>query len=157
MGRSPTDILKASGLRYITHRWRPFPTFADLLTRQGTHRGVKTLALEAPDQLVLVALRAEDELDYGKLARALGVDRDPITPAASGRVQQTLGVEPGFESILTDEDVPRFVDERVLALDRAVISSGRNDRLFELGPADLVSASGATVADLATESEGSTR
>jgi prolyl-tRNA editing enzyme YbaK/EbsC (Cys-tRNA(Pro) deacylase) len=49
------------------------------------------------------------------------------------------------------------VDERVLALDRAVISWGRNDRLFEFAPADLVSASGATVADLAPESEGSTR
>jgi prolyl-tRNA editing enzyme YbaK/EbsC (Cys-tRNA(Pro) deacylase) len=62
-----------------------------------------------------------------------------------------LGVDPGFESVLTDADVARFVDERVLRLSKALVGSGRNDRLYELAPADLVAVSGATVADLAAE------
>jgi len=54
--------------------------------------------------------------------------------------------------VLTDGDVARFVDERVLRLNKALVGSGRNDRLYELSPADLVAVSGATVADLAVES-----
>ena len=38
---------------------------------------------------------------------------------------------------LTDAEVARFVDERALRLRKALVSSGRNDRLYELAPADL--------------------
>jgi Cys-tRNA(Pro)/Cys-tRNA(Cys) deacylase len=151
MGRSAEKLLNESGVGFLTHRWRAFASFDELLARQGTHQVVKTVAVEVPDRLVLGALRAEDELDYGKLARTLGVDREPITAAAAGRIADLLGVDPGFETVLTDADVARFVDERVLRLSKALVSSGRNDRLYELAPADLVAVSGATVADLAIE------
>jgi hypothetical protein len=36
-------------------------------------------------------------------------------------------------------------------LSKALVGSGRNDRLYELAPTDLVAVSGAIVADLATE------
>jgi Cys-tRNA(Pro)/Cys-tRNA(Cys) deacylase len=149
--RSAEKLLKESGVGFLTHRWRPFASFEELLARQGTHQVVKTVAVEVPDRLALVALRAEDDLDYAKLAGTLGVDRDPITLAAAGRTAGLLGVDPGFETVLTDADVARFVDERVLRLSKALVSSGRNDRLYELAPADLVAVSGATVADLAAE------
>src|SRR5713226_4428267 len=98
---SAEKLLKEAGVGFLTHRWRPFASFDELLARQGTHQVVKTVAVEVPgDRLVLVALRAEDDLDYGKLARTLGVDRDPITPAATGRVADLVGVDPGFETIL---------------------------------------------------------
>jgi hypothetical protein len=86
MARSAEKLLKDAGVGFLTHRWRPFASFDQLLARQGTHQVVKTVTVEAPDRLVLVALLAEDELDYGKLARTLGVDRDPITAAAPGRM-----------------------------------------------------------------------
>jgi Cys-tRNA(Pro)/Cys-tRNA(Cys) deacylase len=152
MARSAEKLLKESGVGFLTHRWRPFASFDELLARQGTHQVVRTVAVEVPDRLVLVALRAEDELDYGKLARTLGVDRDPLAAAAAGRIADLLGAVPGFETILTDADTARLVDERVLRLNKALVSSGRNDRLYELAPSDLVTVSGATVADLATES-----
>jgi prolyl-tRNA editing enzyme YbaK/EbsC (Cys-tRNA(Pro) deacylase) len=95
---------------------------------------VKTLAVDSPCGLVLVALRAEDELDYCKLARVLGVDRDPLTAAAPNKIAEALGVAAGFETILTDTDVACFVDERVLGLGRVVVSGGVNDRLYELAP-----------------------
>jgi prolyl-tRNA editing enzyme YbaK/EbsC (Cys-tRNA(Pro) deacylase) len=151
VAQSADKLLKESGVRYWTHRWKRLPSFDDLLAKQGSHRGVKTLPVETPGGPVLVALRAEDEIDYAKLATALGVDREPLTPAASIRLEQILGVEPGFETIVTDADVTCLLDERVMRLDRALISSGRSDRLYELAPSDLVSVSGATVADLAGE------
>jgi prolyl-tRNA editing enzyme YbaK/EbsC (Cys-tRNA(Pro) deacylase) len=151
MARSAEKLLKESGVGFLTHRWRAFASFDELLARQGTHQVVRTVAVEAPDRIVLVALRAEDELDYGKLARTLGVDRDPITVAAAGRLADLLDADPGFETVLTDADIDRLVDERVLRLSKALVSSGSNDRLYELAPTDLVTVSGATVADLACE------
>jgi prolyl-tRNA editing enzyme YbaK/EbsC (Cys-tRNA(Pro) deacylase) len=151
MARSGEKLLKESGVGFLTHRWRPFASFDELLHRQGTHKVVRTVAVQVPDRLVLVCLRAEDELDYSKLASALGIDRDPITLAAPGRVTEMLEVEPGFETILTDANVDRFLDEKVLKLDKVLISSGRNDRLIELRTHDLASASKATIADLASE------
>jgi prolyl-tRNA editing enzyme YbaK/EbsC (Cys-tRNA(Pro) deacylase) len=148
MGRSAEKLLKESGVGFLTHRWRAFASFDELLARQGTYQVVRTVAVEVPGRLVLVALRAEDELDHGKLARTLGVDGDPIT-AAAGRIADLLDTDPGFETILTDADVGRFVDERVLRSSKALVSSGKNDRLYELAPTDLVTVSGATVADLA--------
>ena len=67
--------------------------FADLVARQGTHNGVKALAVESPDQLVLVALRADDDLDYGKLARELGPTR-PIGRVCAVQDQQASLVFP---------------------------------------------------------------
>jgi prolyl-tRNA editing enzyme YbaK/EbsC (Cys-tRNA(Pro) deacylase) len=148
--KRPTDrLLKESGVRYLTHRWLPTPDFLDLLARERIDRGVKTLALETSNRMVLVALRATDDLDYGKLATTLGVDH--VSAAAPGRVREVLGVEPGFETILTHADLTRFLDERVLSLNKAFLSGGVDDRLYELTPADLLKASGATVADLALE------
>ena len=151
MARSAKKLLKESGVAFLTHRWRPFASFEDLLRRQGTHKVVRTIAIQVPDRLVLACLRAEDELDYGKLAGAVGIDRDPITLAAPGRITETLDVAPGFETILTDADVDRFLDERVLKLDKVLVSSGRNDRLIELRANDLASVSKTTIADLAVE------
>jgi prolyl-tRNA editing enzyme YbaK/EbsC (Cys-tRNA(Pro) deacylase) len=150
VARSGEKLLDDSGIGFLTHRWRSCPSFDELLHRQGTHKVVRTVAVQVADRLVLVCFRAEDELDYGKLASALGIDRGPITPATPGRVAETLEVEPGFETILTDANVDRFLDEKVLKLDKVLISSGRNDRLIELRAHDLASVSKATIADLAT-------
>ena len=151
MARSAEKLLKEAGVGFLTHRWRPFTSFDELLHRHGTHKVVRTVAVQVPDRLVLVCLRAEDELDYGKLAGALGIDRDPIAPAAPGRVTETLEVEPSFESILTDANADRFLDEKVLKLDKVLVSAGRNDRLVELSAHDLASVSRATIADLAAD------
>jgi prolyl-tRNA editing enzyme YbaK/EbsC (Cys-tRNA(Pro) deacylase) len=151
VARSAEKLLKDSGIGFLTHRWRPFTSFDELLHRQGTHKVVRTIAVEVPDRLVLVCLKAEDELDYGKLADLLGIDRDPITLAAPIRVIETLEVEPGFETILTDATIDRFLDDKVLKLDKVLISSGRNDRLIELRVNDLTSVSKATIAHLAVE------
>jgi hypothetical protein len=76
----------------------------------------------------------ETKLEYEKLAARLGVDRDPITLAAPSRVADLLDVDPGFETVLTDAEVARFVDERVLRLSKALVGSGRNDRCMSLPP-----------------------
>ena len=116
---------------------------------------MKTLAFDTGNGIALAALRGGDRLQFGKLARALGVGRGRLTPLTPERVRDELGLEPGGVCPLVDRDDVRVVaDLRVLELARAFCGSGRNDVTFELEPADLVAASGAIVRDLTTALPG---
>ena len=153
--RSPEEILRDAGVPFRVHDHVPVSTVAEILEAlpfpAGEH--VKTLAFEADGRIVLAALRGSDRLQFGRLARALGVARDRLAPLPPERVRKELGFEPGGVCPLADrDDVTVVVDRSVLALARAFCGSGRNDLTLELSPADLVAASQATVADLAADS-----
>jgi hypothetical protein len=47
-----------------------------------------------PDQLVLVALRADDDLDYGKLARELGANPPHRASVRSDRISKRAWSSP---------------------------------------------------------------
>lgn len=150
-GRSPEEILRDAGVEFRLHEHAPVATVAEILEALPfpAEEHVKTLALEADGRIALVSLRGSDRVGFGKLARALGVARDRLSPLEPDRVRAELRLEPGGVCPLVDrEDVVRLVDARVLELERVFCGSGRSDRTLELAAADLVAASGARVADL---------
>src|SRR5262249_26917909 len=113
---------------------------------------VKTLAFEADGRIALAALRGSDRLQFGRLARALSIARDRVSPPPPEPGRAELGLEPGgVGPLLARDDVVVLVDRRVLVLPRAFCGSGRSDATLELAPADLVAASRATLAELAAE------
>jgi Cys-tRNA(Pro)/Cys-tRNA(Cys) deacylase len=151
---TPVEILRAHGVPFELHDHAPVSSVAEILEAlpfpAGEH--VKTIAFDADGQVVLAAVRGDDRIHYGKLARALGVARDRIAPLPPERVRTELGLEPGGVCPLVDDPTVRVVmDGRVLELPRAFCGSGRNDATIELAPADLARASGAVVGDLAKD------
>jgi Cys-tRNA(Pro)/Cys-tRNA(Cys) deacylase len=150
MKRSPVEILRAAGIPFVLHRHEPVTTVAEILDVLPfpAQQHVKTLALTAHGRIVLAALRGSDRLRFGRLAHVLEVGRDRISPLPPDRVEHELGVQPGGVCPLTDAVVTVVVDARILELPRAFCGSGRNDATLELAAGDLVSASGATVAEL---------
>ena len=154
MSRSPEQILRDAGIPFVLHEHVPVATVAEIVAvlPYPAEEHVKTLAFAADGAVALAALRGSDRLQFGRLARALGVGRDRIAPLPSERMREELGLEPGGVCPLVDrDDVTVVVDRRVLELPRAFCGAGRNDGTFELAPADLVAASGATVIDLAAD------
>ena len=152
MTRAPEEILRHAGIEFRVHEHVPVATVADILDALPfpAQEHVKTLAFTAEGRVVLAALRGSDRLQFGRLARALGVGRDRISPLAPERVREELGLEPGGVCPLVDrDDVTVLFDRRVLDLPRAFCGSGRNDATLELAPTDLVAATGATIAELA--------
>jgi Cys-tRNA(Pro)/Cys-tRNA(Cys) deacylase len=152
--RTPVEILRDAGVTHVVHAHVPVTTVAEIVEALpfpvGEH--VKTLAVAADGRVALAALRGDDRLQFGKLARALGVARDRVEPLPAERVREELGQEPGGVCPLVDRnDVAVLVDRRVLELDRCFCGSGRTDATIELAPADLVAASGARPADLARD------
>lgn len=153
MSRSPEEILRAAGVAFTVHEHVPVATVTEILDALPfpAEEHVKTLAFEASGQIALAGLRGSDRIAYGKLARALGVARDRISPLAPRRVREELGLEPGGVCLLVDrDDVTRIVDERVLELEWVFTGSGRNDATLGLAAADLIAAAaGAAIADIA--------
>jgi Cys-tRNA(Pro)/Cys-tRNA(Cys) deacylase len=157
VARTPEEILRDAGIEFRVHAHVPVATVAEILEELPfpAEEHVKTLAFDTGDGIALAALRGGDRLQFGKLARALGVARDRLKPLTAERVREELGLEPGGVCPLVDrEDVAVVLDARVLELPRAFCGSGRNDATLELAPADLVAASAATVCDLATAPSG---
>jgi Cys-tRNA(Pro)/Cys-tRNA(Cys) deacylase len=151
---SPVDILRGRGIAFSVHEHVPVSSVAEILVALPfpAEEHVKTLAFDADGRVALAAVRGGDRLHYGKLARALGVARDRLTPLPPDRVRSELGLEPGGVCPLVDRaGVVVVVDRRVLELTRAFCGSGSNDATLELAPRDLVAASGAELADLARD------
>jgi Cys-tRNA(Pro)/Cys-tRNA(Cys) deacylase len=154
MRRTPEAILRDAGIPFALHEHAPVATVAEIVVALPflAEEHVKTLAFTADGAVVLAALRGSDRLQFGRLARALGVGRDRIAPLSPERVREELGLEPGGVCPLVDRDnVTVLIDRRALELPRVFCGSGRNDATLELAPADLVAASRATVTELTAD------
>lgn len=152
MARTPAEILRDAGVRYAVHEHVPVASVAEIVEALPfpASQHVKTLAVVADGGIALAALRGDDRIHFGKLARALGVGRDRIRPLPAALVRAELGLEPGGVCPLVDRaDVTVLVDTRVLELERCFCGSGRSDATLELATLDLVAASRGRPADLA--------
>lgn len=144
-------LLEADGVRYVMHDYGerrvgdvqgepPFPLEAL----------VKTLVFQVNGFWVLVGLRAQDRLDYRKMAAALGVSRQSCTSAAPEEVERGLGMEPGAVAPFSLHDQTRILlDSRVPQLATVYCGAGTLGKTLSIAGEDLARLSRALVADLA--------
>lgn len=86
---------------------------------------LKTLAFATPAGLGLVTLRMLDKVDYGAVARALGVSRAGLAMLGGDDLQQRLQMEPGAVCPFAQgEGVRVLLDEPALAPERIYCGSG---------------------------------
>jgi Cys-tRNA(Pro)/Cys-tRNA(Cys) deacylase len=98
----------------------------------------------------LFVIPGDAHLSLKKVAAVLG---DKGAALAQQRdVERVTGFQIGAVSVLgyRRSDIPAYLDQRVLALERAVISSGRPDLGLELSPQDLLQAMGGQFGDFAS-------
>ena len=132
---SVTTALDAAGIPYVVHEHPPIRTEADLhLTGLSWEASVKTLVFELPDgRLALVAVPGPARVQYGAVARALGVSRSALRQADEERVV-ALGMEPGGVSpICGDTDVVVLVDESVVGMGIVYLGGGTSTTTVEVG------------------------
>jgi prolyl-tRNA editing enzyme YbaK/EbsC (Cys-tRNA(Pro) deacylase) len=154
LNRAPEEILRAAGVAFAVHEHVPVTTVAEIIQAlpYPAEEHVKTLAFDADGRIALAGLRGSDRIAYGKLALALHVPRDKVSPLPPERVREELGLEPGGVCLFVDrDDVTRIIDGRVAKLDRVFTGAGRNDATLELSAADLIAAAAAEVADFAAD------
>ena len=99
----------------------------------------------------LVVVPGDKQLSLKKVAEALGEKN--IAMASERDVQRVTGFQVGAVSVVgfRRKDIAGYVDQSVLELEKAIISSGRPDAGLALAPQDLLRAiEGAQVGDFAT-------
>ena len=111
---------------------------------------VKAMIVQRSDrQFVLVVIPGDRQLSLKKVGTTLN-DKN-MALAGERDVQRITGYQVGAVSVLgfRRDDVPSYLDQRVLELERAIISSGRPNMGLEMDPQDLLRALGAEVGDFA--------
>lgn len=137
---SVTDVLDAHGVAYVAHTHPPIRTEADLgLTGLDWSTSVKTLAFELPDgRVALVGVPGPARIQYGEVARALGVPRSALRPAGEDRLA-AIGMEPGGVSpVCSDPAAVVLLDPSVLALGTVYCGGGTGTLTVEVDSAALL-------------------
>jgi len=110
----------------------------------------KTLVAELDDgRHVVAVVPVSGSLDLKALARAAGAKRASMAdPAVAERLSGS--VVGGIAPLGHRRPMPVFVDELLCVADEVHVSGGRRGLELTLAPDDLVRATGATVAPIAT-------
>lgn len=147
--------LEAKGVPYTYHKHaRKQHTAAGVAEDLGIPVAwvVKAMIVQLlKKDFALVVVPGDRQLSLKKVAEALGEKN--IAMASERDVQRVTGFQVGAVSVVgfRRKDIIAFVDQGVLALEQAFISSGRPDAGLALTPQDLLRAiEGAQVGDFAT-------
>ena len=149
----PMRILDEQGIPY-----QPRQQARKQLTAEGVAEDlgvpvawvVKAMIVQGSDRsFSLVVIPGDLQLSLKKIGAVLG-DKN-VDMAQPRDVQRVTGYQVGAVSVLgyRRDDVPSYLDQNVLAPERAIISSGRPDLGLELDPQDLQRVLGAQVGDFA--------
>lgn len=109
---------------------------------------VKAMIVQRSDRsYVLVVIPGDKQLSLKAVGGVLG-DKN-VQMANQRDVQRVTGYQVGAVSVLgfRRDDVPSYLDQHVLELERVIISSGRPDLGLEMDPRDLLQALDAQVGD----------
>jgi len=147
--------LQHSGVPFTIHSHEPARTVADAEARLPfpKEQFLKTVVFRLKaGGWILVALQGQDQVDYRRLADALGVKRGDLIRPPPEDVEAVLGYQiGGVGPIPPAADTRVLFDEAALPMATVYCGAGRNDRTLEIGLADLIRAVAGQVAPLARE------
>jgi Ala-tRNA(Pro) deacylase len=118
----------------------------------------KDVVLRSGEEYVLAVIPASDQLDLRKAADLLGEEGELRLASEADLAQRfpefELGALPPFGPIL---NVEQIVDRRLLEHERVLCSGGDHRHSVRIDPNEMVRVSGATVGDLAKDSDTASR
>ena len=153
-GTPATVALTAAGIAF---RARPYAHDPAALSygreaaqalRVDPARVFKTLLVEARNGLAVGIVPVDRQLDLKALASALDVKR--VQMADPGAAERVTGyVVGGISPIGQKRRLPTVLDDSAGAYETVLVSGGRRGLDIELSPADLIAATGGTLAPIA--------
>ena len=145
--------LAASGVPYRIHEHAPSVTIQDADTHLDfpVEQLLKTIAFRVKNRgWVLAALCGYAQVDYKRLAAAVGVSRDKLMRLAPEEVEADLGYQlGGVAPFAPNPQTEVLIDAGALGWPLVFCGTGRSDRTLEIAPRLLVQVAGAKVAGLA--------
>lgn len=140
------ERLRHTSILYRIHEHAPSVTIqdADQNLWFPVDQLLKTIAFRIKNRgWVLAALCGYSQVDYKKLAAAVGVSRDKLMRLSPTEVALELGYELGGVAPFAFNDQTRVViDAGALTFPVIYCGVGRKDRTLEISPADLLRVTG---------------
>jgi len=154
-GTPATVALTRAGVAFTLHPYEHHDdttAYGDEAAAQlgvDRNRIFKTLVADVGGQLTVAVVPVAHQLDLKALARACGAKKAEMAdPAAAQRSSgYVLG---GISPIGQRTALPTVIDASAAGHETVFVSAGRRGLQVELAPADLVGATGATTASIAT-------
>ena len=150
------DALAAAGIPFAVKRTRPANSAEESADLQGIELAdlVRTIVVRrGADDYVFVLVPAGRRFDWPKLRAHLAVSRLSLPDAEEAR--SVTGYERGaITPFGSSRAWPVIADASVMTRARIAIGGGRRGVNLHLAPADLVAATGATVADVTSPEAG---
>ncbi len=134
-------VLEQAGVEYLPREYKYVDHGGTRVASQAIgmeeHAVIKTIVLEDETGSALIVLMHGDrEVSTKNLARDLG--RKSIAPCDPKKVNRLTGYQVGGTSPFgARTDLPVYVEESILGLDRIAINGGKRGLLVEMSPRDL--------------------
>lgn len=144
-------LLDSNGIEHVRHRHVAVATIeeAHRLVPHLTVDLLKTVAFEisGTSRVLLVAVRAEDQVDYRGVAAVAGCNRRALRLLPGARVAAEFGFEVGgVGPFAVDPRLEVVLDTAAMALPRVKVGGGSRTITCELGSADLARLADARIA-----------
>lgn len=153
-GTPATVALRAAGIPFTEHSYRHDPGSTAYGAEAAEALGVdpdrvfKTLLVDVDGRLVVGIVPVGGRLDLKAIAAAVGGKRAAMAdPAVAER--KTGYVVGGISPLGQKTALPTVLDETAELWETVLVSGGRRGFEIEIAPADLIRATGATLADIA--------
>ncbi|GAA2595653.1 Cys-tRNA(Pro) deacylase [Dactylosporangium fulvum] len=154
-GTPATALLTRAKIAFTPHTYEVDPRAASYGEAAATALGVdparlfKTLVTTVDGKLTVGVVPVSSSLDLKALAAAVGGKRAAMAePTAAERA--TGYVTGGISPVGQRSRLPIVIDTSASAFDTMFVSGGRRGLQIELAPGDLVTVTGAVLADIAT-------
>jgi len=154
-GTTATVALERARVAFTLHEYAHDPRHESYGLEASEALGVppervfKTLVAAVDGSLAVAVVPAARQLDLKALAAAVGGKKAVMAGVAAAE-RATGYVAGGISPVGQKRRLPIVVDSSALELTTMFCSAGRRGLEIEIAPADLVTASGATVAPIAT-------
>jgi len=154
-GTPATESLKRANIAHRLHPYEHDPRSTNFGDEAAEALGVdpqrifKTLIANVDNKLVCGVVPVAGKLNLKALAAAAGGKKAEMADPA--KAQRATGyVVGGISPLGHKTKIPVVVDATASTFETVFVSAGKRGMQVELAPADLVSLTGATVADIAT-------
>lgn len=142
-----------AGVTYRIHEHAPSVTIQDADTHLDfpVEQLLKTIAFRVKNRgWVLAALCGYAQVDYKRLAAAVGVSRDKLMRLEAEALQSELGYAlGGVAPFAPNAQTQVLIDSGAMGWKTIYCGTGRNDRTLEIDPRLLAQVAGARVVGLA--------
>jgi Cys-tRNA(Pro)/Cys-tRNA(Cys) deacylase len=153
------DAVRAAGVAFAVKRTVPANSAEESAELQGIELAdlLRTIVVRrGADDYVFVLVPAGRRFDWPRLRAHLGVSRLSLPDAAEAR--SVTGYERGAITPFGSSTAwPVVADASIMDRSRIAIGGGRRGVNLHLAPADLVAATGATVADVTSPEDDARR